>query len=1374
MRIVIDMQGAQASNAPRGIGRYTFALAKALTQLRGEHEVLLALNSIFPESIDSIRSIFSKILPQECIHVWDLNYSANGAIDEDIHRRKAAEISREAFLLSLNPDVILNISLFEGFGDNAVTSIASFSSEIPTAVLLHDLIPWIHREKYLTNPVFERWYLGKLDHLRRADLILSNSLSTAQEALDILNFHESKVVNISSACEDHFKPLVATENQRLNLKNKYKLTKPFVMYTGGIDHRKNIEGLIRAYAKLPLSLRTKHQLAIVCSIQQTDRERLLNLAKKEGVTTDELVITGFVSEEDLLTLYNSCKLFVFPSWHEGFGLPALEAMACGRAVIGANTSSIPEVIGRKDALFDPLNDDAMAQKIQQVLTNDVFRAELELHGLVQAKNFSWDETARRAWAALTTLVSEKTHADYAKVSTRKKRPRMAYFSPLPPQKSGISDYSVELLPELSRHYEIEVIATQDEIVDSWVHANCAIRTVAWFRENAHRFDRVLYHFGNSDFHSHMFELLAEFDGVVVLHDFFLSGIVAHLDGNGEKPNSWAQTLVNGHGWPALVARYKAQDTAEVVYAYPANMEVLQQALGVIVHSENSKRMANAWFGLEAAADWGVIPLLRRPPIKNDRSMSRTQLGLSEKDFVVCSFGLLGPTKLNDRLITAWLASPMAKDPHCHLVFVGQNHGGEYGVQLVRTIRGHTSPGKIEITGWTDAKIYRKWLESADVGVQLRTLSRGETSAAVLDCMNYGIATVVNANGSMADIPKDVVWMLSDEFGNDQLLTALATLWKDSDRRSALGRRAKKLISTNHQPRRCAEQYFGIIEQFYNKSSFGIPALLNQLSDADIAFSANDRELLATAISNNFPPQPRRKQLLLDISELVQRDAKSGIQRVVRSLMRELILSPPDGWAVEPVYANADTPGYRYARRFTSRFLDVYDGWTDDEPVDAWPGDVFLGLDLQPVIVPAQKETLLKWNRRGVKVHFVIYDLIPVLMPHVFPEMARAMHHRWLETISLFDGALCISRAVSDELIQWLDAYGPKRERPLNIGWFHLGADVENSVPTKGIPPEAEKILVALKTRPSFLTVGTLEPRKGHGQLLSAFEQLWEKNIDVNLVIVGKQGWLVEELIEKIHSHRELEKRLFWLDSISDEYLEKIYSTCSCLIAASEGEGFGLPLIEAAQYKLPIIARDIPVFREVANNYAQFFENSSEPLLLASIIQDWLALYKNKKHPRSAAMPWLTWKSSADQLIKAIMSDSSTYRWLPDGAIRYWGSDNRISTQVGQRKGRSLFTSKQSGFLIFGPHAKFPAGEYTIYVHGSLQNTTSNDFLDVVTNRGTIKLLYAQINLENKSGINREYQFSLPDNVQDLEFRVWVDSETILSVSNIVVSRSQLN
>jgi glycosyltransferase involved in cell wall biosynthesis len=357
------------------------------------------------------------------------------------------------------------------------------------------------------------------------------------------------------------------------------------------------------------------------------------------------------------------------------------------------------------------------------------------------------------------------------------------------------------------------------------------------------------------------------------------------------------------------------------------------------------------------------------------------------------------------------------------------------------------------------------------------------------------------------------------------------------------------------------------------------------------------------------------------------------QRVVRGILREWLLNPPTGWRVEPVYATADTE-YRYARRFSLNFIECQPNLLVDEPIEVAPGDVFVGLDLQPDVTPARQEFYQRIRRQGACVKFIVYDLLPILLPAAFPDGTSASHSKWLKIVAQSDGAVCISRSVADELRAWLQDNGPPRERPLNIGWFHLGADVGNSVPSIGLPGNANHVLQALRARPTFLSVGTIEPRKGHAQMLAAFELLWRAGQDVNLVLVGKQGWMVEALVKRLRNHPEHNKRLFWLEGISDEYLEKVYAAGTCLIAASEGEGFGAPVIEAAQHKLPVIARDIPVFREVAGVHAAYFSGKN-PEDLAGAIQDWLPLHASGQHPRSDNMPWLTWAESARQLLTCI-------------------------------------------------------------------------------------------------------------------------------------------
>lgn len=1229
MRIAIDMQGAQASNGRRGIGRYTLALTQALARARGSHEVILVLNGALPESIEPIRAAFDGLLPDDAIRVWDCPVPVAAADAGNDWRRRSAELLREAFMASLDPDIVLVSSLFEGLGDNAVTSVGTLGT-LPTAVVLYDLIPLIRRQPYLTNPVVENWYENKIGHLRRAALLLAISESSRREGIEHLGFPADACVSISTAADAHFKPETVEPERAAALGERYGIKGRFVMYTGGIDHRKNIEGLIRAYALLPAHLRASHQLAIVCSAEPDARTALVKLARQQGLAADRLVLTGYVPEDDLVALYNLCDLFVFPSFHEGFGLPALEAMSCGRAVIAAGTSSLPEVVGRADALFDPASDAAIAASIERVLEDPVLCADLERHGLEQAKRFSWDASARRAIAALEAWQAALPQA----TAPAARRPRMAYVSPLPPARSGISDYSAELLPQLARHYDIDVVVAQDGIATPWIRANCGVRSIDWFRAHAQDYERVVYHFGNSEFHQHMFGLLREVPGIVVLHDFFLSGVVAHMEVTGVEPGYWARVLYEGHGYAALAHRFHAADTADVVWAYPCNAAVLRGAVGTIVHSENSRRLASQWYGPEAARSWAVVPHLRVPEPDADRNAARRTLGLNDDDFVVCSFGLLGPSKLNDRLLSAWLASPLAQDPRCVLVFVGENHSGAFGQELVATIRRSGLGKRIRITGWADTATFRHYLAAADVGVQLRTLSRGETSGTVLDCMNYALPTIVNANGSMADLRDDGVWKLEDNFADSDLAAALAALWRDPQHRRTLGEQARRIILDDHAPFLCGSMYEQAIEEAYRKAASGLPALSAAVARLDGAPMHEQQwvEFAQAAALSVASPLPRR-QLLLDISELVQRDARSGIQRVVRSVLRELLDNPPPGYMVEPVYATPDQ-GYRYARGYTLRLLNCPDSLFPDEPVDYHAGDMFLGLDLQPHVVAAQQAFYRDLRRLGVAVHFVVYDLLPVTLPQAFSAGAADHHNAWLGAVTEGDGAVCISEAVANELRQWMRTHGMPRVRPFRVASFHLGADIGSSAPSAGMPPNGAAVLAQLAQRPTFLMVGTLEPRKGHAQALAAFEQLWADGGNANLVIVGKQGWMVEALVERMTRHAELNRRLFWLDGISDEFLEQVYAASACLIAASYGEGFGLPLIEAAQHKLPIMARDIPVFREVAGAHAHYF-TAEQPEELAASLKEWLVLHAAGQAVRSDAMPWLNWRESTRQLLGAL-------------------------------------------------------------------------------------------------------------------------------------------
>ncbi|GAB2588301.1 hypothetical protein GCM10027034_20950 [Ramlibacter solisilvae] len=1364
MRIVIDLEAAQSPHSRnRGIGRYSMALAKAMLRHGGKHEFIVALNGMYADTVVPVREALAGLLPARNIVSWQATQPP--LVAHNAGERRAFEVVREAFLASLKADVVHVASLFES-GPHSFTSIGLGEAPHRTAVTLYDLIPHVYSDIYLWHEQAAREYSEKIQHLKRADLWLAISEASRREGIERLDLPGERVVNISSAADEHFTPAAVSAEAEVGLRVRYGLWRPFVMYTGGIDHRKNIEGLIEAWAQLPHELRSRHQLAIVCSVQPAERERLEQLAAASGLANGELVLTGFVSEQDLLDLYRTCKLFVFPSLHEGFGLPALEAMRCGAPVIGADNSSIPEVIGRADALFNARSRASITAKLQQCLVDEPFRLELARNGPEQAQQFSWDTSAKTALAAIETLGPPARRA--APASPRRKR--LAYVSPLPPSRSGIADYSAELLPALAAHYDIDAIVEQPEQLEALPPGSVrSKRSAEWFMEHGDEYDRILYHFGNSEFHVHMVPLLERYPGTVVLHDFFLSGMQSYRELVIAKEPNWSQALYASHGWPALLRRACGADIHNVIHEFPANFEVLRGAQGVIVHSPFSRQLAGEWYGPGAADGWSLIPHLRVAlPVR--REEARAQLGLEADDFLVCSFGILAETKMNHRLLAAWQRSSLARDPRCRLVFVGENHPGDYGRELLRSIEA--GPGRVSITGWASPEDFRRYLNASDLAVQLRTLSRGETSGTVLDAMNHGVPVIANANGAMAYLPRDAALVLDEEFTDEQLVQALEKLRSDREVRTALGRAARRIIETQHSPTDCATAYAQAIERFAAQAAHSPAALVRQVAavlpaDTDDAVTGN----LASGIALSLPqPRPARQllvdvgtwvraagdsaselpalllgmiehplpgwraepvyqaadgewryahefmlrhygcqlriagdetieigssdlwgwfgpregettlplpavregldtvslpaegepefiwawlavvrpsrrgpRLFLDISELVRHDWQGGIQRVVKNYLMELLRRPLAGHTVIPVYATPREHGYRVAMAFLCEAAGLP---VDDEQPGDWirprAGDTFFAMDLQPHLITKHESYLDELQRQGVRTAFLVYDLLPVRLPDCFLPGAAEHHERWLRVVAKSDLAICISESIADELRHWLKEHwgDDARRRQPEVRAVHLGSDISDRIATRGQPTGAPELLARIRQHTSFLMVGTIEPRKAYAAVLAAFETLWEEGHDTMLVIVGRPGWMVDELQARLRSHPERGQRLVWVEDASDEFLEALYESSTALIAASRGEGFGLPLVEAAQRGLPIIARDLPVFREVAGTHAHYFRDDGA-LALSASLATWMELAREDRHPKPEGLPRLTWEASAAQVKRVLLETAQS-------------------------------------------------------------------------------------------------------------------------------------
>ena len=955
MRILLDLQACQASSMHRGIGRYSMALALAMARNSAGHELRIVLNEDYPDSVAAIRKAFGGLLPQSQISTFVTPVPIGEVDPRNTWRVRAAEQLRNHFLAAQRPDIVHVASLFEGLSDNVTASVPPADGRFDTAVTLYDLIPLMRKERYLNDPNVAAWYYRKLEQLKQASLLLAISGSAREEGIELLGLPAGRVVSISSAVAPIFRPRALAPEERAALLARHGIRRAFIMYTGGIDYRKNIEGLIEAYAKLPGPLRGQYQLAVVCSIQAADRSRLERLAAKFNLPKDDLVLTGFVSDDDLVSLYNSTSLFVFPSLHEGFGLPALEAMACGAPTIGSNTSSIPEVIGRPDAMFDPASVDAISGAMAAVLLAPARQAELRAHGLDQATRFSWDASARRAIDAFEEAYARRRAGHGASVTAPAlpRKPRLAYVSPLPPQRSGIAIYSADLLPELAQHYEIELILAQESVNDRNLDGRFPQRSSEWFDANAHSFDRIVYQFGDSAFHTHMFGLLERHPGVVVLHDFFLSGVISHVRAEHRPPDQYCRSLYLSHGYGAL-AEEKESGRAASLMTYPCNKAVVDRATGIIVHSAHAVALANRWYGAGFADSWRVVPpLCLRPRPADDRKAARAELGFADEDFVVCSFGMLQEAQCTDRLVGVWIDSSLARDPHCMLVLVGDIVPGRFGLALRERI---AADPRIRVTGHASAALYRRHLAAADAAVQLRADADGESPCAFLDCLSFGVPTIANAYGSAAEVPRQACLRLDDAFTGEALRLALEQLRGDASLRARISSEASAHMRAQHGHSQIAGLYRDAIEHAAQHGDGAAEQrMIASIAGLDTDVPYPDLLQAAAAVAANRPRTGLR-QLLVDVSAIEGIDHSGAAAE--RALVAALIARPPDGWRIEPV--RHDGTRHRYARQFTLGLIGREDLLLEDAVADAGAGDLLLALDDGQGGAPPAR-----WRARGV-------------------------------------------------------------------------------------------------------------------------------------------------------------------------------------------------------------------------------------------------------------------------------------------------------------------------------------------------------------------------------------------------------------------------
>lgn len=258
-------------------------------------------------------------------------------------------------------------------------------------ITLHDVIPY-----KMPETVSDRYLKIFSEQIplivSKCDGIITVSNNSKKDIIKAFNFPKDKIYVTPLAAEDIYKPLNKTLSKNI-IKKIYSIEEDFILYVGGFSPRKNILGLIESFSKLLYY--HKKNIKLVIAGKKGKSYDLYKKRVEELNICDSVIFPGFISLEYLPYLYNAAKLFVYPSFYEGFGLPPIEAMSCGTPVIGSNLTSIPEVLGDSALLINPSNIDDLLDSMLKLLNDKELRERLIISGLIRTSELTWEKTAKK-------------------------------------------------------------------------------------------------------------------------------------------------------------------------------------------------------------------------------------------------------------------------------------------------------------------------------------------------------------------------------------------------------------------------------------------------------------------------------------------------------------------------------------------------------------------------------------------------------------------------------------------------------------------------------------------------------------------------------------------------------------------------------------------------------------------------------------------------------------------------------------------------------------------------------------------------------------------------------------------------------------------
>lgn len=759
----------------RGIGNYALAQFKAMLEIDKTNQYF-CLN-YFDEAVFGNDTEHFKNLKE---------YSFWGGKDRFLFAdRYYQDIFKDLirrFIKKNDIDIFYVTSPFDG---NTMPYQRDWFGDTQVVATVYDIIPYVMKDHYLSERNTREWYMRCVESAKRFDRYLAISNSVKNDLMRYLNIDGSKIAVIHGAAGSLYRKMTIPDAEGAVLLNKYHIKDKFILCTGGDDDRKNIKGTIEAFSKIPQTLLDTYQLVIVCRLSP-HAEQLYTEVIASCKLTGRVVLTNYVTDEELLLLYNLASLMAFPSKYEGFGLPVVEAFACGLPVLTSNNSSLGEIAEGAAVLVDPFNTEDITRGLTFALT-EVDTAQHIKNGYEKLALYNWDNVARTTLCILDAL--PKPEKELAKR-------KLAYFTPLPPIESGISDYSVDILNGISAYFDIDVFIDDGYKPACPLSSNIHVYNHRLFKDRSGAYFNIVYHMGNSNFHTYMYPYIKKHAGVVVLHDYNLHG-TAYSSAVAVKKDYKLYREYLLKDYPAVVVdRYLENLRKSGRVTHDNDMElngfITDYAQQIIVHSDEAKEKLlrkNIKKSVRVIRSYAKIE-----PLKDSARM-KEKYGYSSDTLVIASFGHVHESK---RIMPALKAFHQLSKQYENIFYL---LAGKLDPILAPVFNDYLAENglkeRVTVTGYTDLEAFKNYIEVSDICLNLRYPYNGETSGSLMRVLSRGKCVVVNDIGSFSEIPDDCCVKLPNagtvtelqEVGH--IVEALEQLISDNALREELARAARK-------------------------------------------------------------------------------------------------------------------------------------------------------------------------------------------------------------------------------------------------------------------------------------------------------------------------------------------------------------------------------------------------------------------------------------------------------------------------------------------------------------------------------------------------------------------------------------------------------